>query len=251
MGKTEEVEKVLFLPDTHCPYHDRRAYDLVESVVRGVRPGFRRIRILGDFPDFYAISAHSKDPGRRETFEDEVEETKKLLRRIERWNIPDKEYIEGNHEWRLDRYIQDNAKELHGILTLDRLLHISENGWKVTKYKDHVKLGRLWLTHDLGKAGQNAVKDALTSYQDNVVIGHLHRLLYMVEGNAKGVPHVAACFGWLGDVSKVDYMYRVKANRDWALGFGVGYLRPNGVIHLQPVPIVDYSCVVDGKLFSV
>ena len=59
------------------------------------------------------------------------------------------------------------------------------------------------------------------------------------------------CFGWLGDVRQVDYMFRVKANRDWALGFGVGYVRDNGFVYLQPVPIVEGSCCVEGKLFTV
>ena len=43
----------------------------------------------------------------------------------------------------------------------------------------------------------------------------------------------------VGDVRQVDYMFRVKANRDWALGFGVGYVRDNGFVYLQPVPIVE------------
>jgi hypothetical protein len=74
---------------------------------------------------------------------------------------------------------------------------------------------------------------------------------FRVEGNAKGVPHVGASFGWLGDVEKVDYMHRIRANRDWVLGFGVGVVRENGVIHLQPVPIVQYSCMVGLELFEV
>ena len=86
---------------------------------------------------------------------------------------------------------------------------------------------------------------------DNTVNNQPHRISYMVEGNAKGVPHVAACFGWLGHVKQVDSMFRVKANRDWALGFAVGYVRDNGFVYLQPVPIVEGSCCVEGKLFTI
>lgn len=239
---------MLFLPDTHSPYHDKRAYNLVERVVEKVRP--KKCVIGGDFPDFYAISQHSKDPKREDRFEREVAITKRLLRRVESWGFNDKYYIEGNHENRLDRYIADRAPEMDGIVSTDSLLELTKHNWKVTPYKDHTQVGRVYVTHDLGKAGANAVRDAMTSYQDNIVINHLHRLIYLVEGNAKGVPHVAACFGWLGDVTKVDYMYRVKANRDWALGFGIGYLRANGFVYLQPVPIVEYSCVVEGRLFT-
>lgn len=245
----ETLQKVLFLPDTHCPYHDRSAYDLVERVAQRVR--FDGIIIGGDFADFWNVSSHSKDPGRQETFLDEVEETRKLLRRVESWGAKWRHYIEGNHENRLDRYIADNAAKLYGCVNTDELLELSDHGWVITKYKNHTTVGKAYCTHDLGKSGDNAVKDALLSYQDNVVINHTHRMNYRVEGNAKGVPHVGASFGWLGDVEKVDYMHRIRANRDWALGFGVGILRENGIIYLQPVPIVQYTCMVGLEIFGV
>lgn len=245
----KRLRKVLFLTDTHAPYHSVMAYKLIEKVCATVC--FDEVITEGDFPDFYAISSHSKDPSRANRFEEEVAVTKKLLRRIESWGFKRKRYVMGNHEDRLDRYIHDRAPEMKGIVDCDSLLELTKHGWEVTPYKDHTMVGRVFVTHDVGKAGPSAVKDALNSYQDNVVIGHLHRINYMVEGNAKGVPHVAACFGWLGDVTKVDYMHRVKANRDWALGFGVGYVRDNGWVYLQPVPIIGTSCVVEGKLFQV
>jgi hypothetical protein len=46
-------------------------------------------------------------------------------------------------------------------------------------------------------------------------------------------------------------MYRVRANRDWALGFGVGLLRENGIIYLTPVPIVQYTCAIGLELYEV
>lgn len=244
----DTLETVLFLPDMHSPYHDKRAVNLVELVAQSIKP--HKLVVLGDCPDFYAVSTHNKDPKRKDTFEKEVAITNRLLRRIESWGAKELHYINGNHENRLDRYIQETAPEMNGIVSTDGLLGLTAHGWKVTPYKDHTMVGKVYITHDLGKAGASAVKDAMNSYQDNIVLGHLHRMIYLVEGNAKGVPHVAACFGWLGDVTKVDYMYRVKANRDWSLGFGVGYLRDNGFVYLQPIPIVEYSAVVEGRLFT-
>jgi hypothetical protein len=58
-------------------------------------------------------------------------------------------------------------------------------------------------------------------------------------------------FGWLGDVSKITYAHRIQAMRDWMLGFGIAYLEPRtGYVHMQPVAIVGYRCVVGGKLFT-
>jgi hypothetical protein len=143
-----------------------------------------------------------------------------------------------NHLHRISYMVEGNAKGVPHVAACF--------GWlgdvRQVDYMFRVKANRDWA---LGFG------DALSSYQDNIVINHLHRISYMVEGNAKGVPHVAACFGWLGDVRQVDYMFRVKANRDWALGFGVGYVRDNGFVYLQPVPIVENSCCVEGKLFTL
>lgn len=249
MSKTSPaLQSVLFLPDTHCPYHDERAFGLVEQAARKIKPDI--IVLCGDFADFYAVSSHVKDPARRMTFEDEVVAVRNLLRRVEFWGAKRKLYLMGNHEDRLARFIAGQAREMHGIVTVDSLFGLTDHGWAVTPYKSHATIGKLYVTHDLGKSGATAVKDASASFQDNVVIGHIHRMLYMIEGNVKGKPHVAASFGWLGDAGKTDYMYQVRAARDWALGFGIGYMEPSGVVHLQPVPIVQYKCVVHGQLLT-
>ena len=78
---------------------------------------------------------------------------------------------------------------------------------------------------------------------------------YIVEGNAVGEYKLAAQFGWLGDKSKIDYMHRAKVNKDWALGFGVGYINSEtGIAYLTPVPIIQvkskYTCVVNGSYFE-
>lgn len=242
------MKSILFIPDTHCPYHDDRAFALLGKVADQLRPDITVI--LGDFADFYAVSSHLKDPARRETLEDEVAKTRILLRCVESWSKGKRLYVMGNHEDRLARYIATQADAMHGIVTVDSLFGLTDHGWAITPYKQHTAVGKLYITHDLGKSGATAVKDAAASYQDNVVIGHIHRMLYQVGGSAKRKSHVAASFGWLGDVSRVDYMHQIRAYRDWTLGFGLGYLEPNGVVHLQPVPIVAYKCVVNGKLYA-
>ncbi len=62
---------------------------------------------------------------------------------------------------------------------------------------------------------------------------------------------VSAQFGWLGDVDSIDYMHEVQAKRNWSLGFGIGYLDTStSAVHLCPIPIVNYRCVVEGELFK-
>jgi len=74
----------------------------------------------------------------------------------------------------------------------------------------------------------------------------------MVEGNANGDRHVSAMFGWLGDVEEIDYMHRVKAMKDWSLGFGIGYLdTATDIVYVIPVPIIKGTCLIEGKLITL
>jgi len=84
-----------------------------------------------------------------------------------------------------------------------------------------------------------------------VVTMNTHRFMTVVEGTALGnEPKVAASFGWLGDVERIDYMHRAKARAGWALGFGFGTYQPKtGFMYLTPVPILpDYSCCIHGQV---
>lgn len=239
------LDKWLLIPDCHVPYQDKRAYALMLRAARSA--GIKNVAILGDYLDFYAVSSHSKDP-RKVDLGWEVEQGCVALDGLDAQFKGEKIYISGNHEDRLARYLMDKAPELFETVKVEKLLSLKDRGWRYVPYKQHAKIGKLHLTHDVGKAGKYAHYDALSAFQGNVVIGHTHRLSYAVEGNARGKPHVGAMFGWLGDFAQVDYMHNIRARRDWAHGFGVAYVERSGLVHLTPIPIVEGSVVLEGKL---
>ena len=57
--------------------------------------------------------------------------------------------------------------------------------------------------------------------------------------------------GWLGDIEQVDYIHRIRACRDWAHGFGIGYMTSDECVHVIPVPIVKDSVIIEGRLVSL
>jgi predicted MPP superfamily phosphohydrolase len=243
------LEPILVVPDTHVPFHDVKAWDLMMDVAHVLNP--YHVIIIGDLADFYSVSSHSKDPSRVSKLSDEVKAVNHVLDELDDLGAQNKQYIAGNHEDRLTRYLAEKAPELFGIVGIPELLELEERGWGYTPYKSHYKLGKLHFTHDVGAFGRNATFKALDTYQHSVVTGHAHRLQYIVEGNAVGEHKVSAQFGWLGDTSKVDYMQQVNVNKNWALGFGAGYFNPStGIGYLTPVPIVNYTCVWNGELFE-
>jgi hypothetical protein len=238
----------LFIPDTHVPYEDKRAFRLMLKVAADWRPD--ALYVGGDFSDCYTVSAHSKDPARGRLLRQEVGAVNRRLDQLDALEAREKHFIEGNHEDRLSRYLADKAPELFGLVSIPELFKLEQRGWTFTPYKQSRRAGKISITHDCGDAGAYAHYKALDTFQGNVVINHTHRLGITYVGNARGKSHVGAMFGWLGDVRRVDYMHRVKALRAWHLGFGVGYQEPGGVIHLQAIPIINYRCVVGGVLYK-
>lgn len=239
------LDKWLLIPDCHVPYEDKRAFGLMLRAAKSA--GVRRAAILGDFADFYGVSSHSKDPRRAQRMAWEVSQVRARLDELQK-QFKEVVFVEGNHCDRLRRYLEERAPELFDFVSIDKLFGITERGWRLVPYREHTKIGKLHITHDLGKAGKYAHYDALAAFQGNVVIGHTHRLGYAVEGSARGKPHVGAMLGWLGDFSQVDYMYRVRAQRDWVHGFGIAYVEPSGMVHVTPIPVVNDTVVVEGKL---
>ena len=246
---TPKLEPILVVPDSHIPYHDTRAFDLMMKVAKDLKP--KHIYIIGDFIDFYTVSAHSKDPNRAMKLVEELKAGEAELDRLDALGAKSKVYIGGNHCDRLTRYLQDKAPELFNIVTIPELLHLKKRGWDYVPYKHHTKLGKMHFTHDVGVAGRNAVFRCLDTYQHSIITGHTHRMAYIVEGNATGEFKLSAQFGWLGDTKKVDYMQEARVLKDWALGFGIGYYDPSTkLVYMTPVPIVQYTCMVNGKVFK-
>lgn len=242
------MKRILIVPDCHRPYHDERAWQLMLKAARRLRPHI--VVVLGDFVDCYQVSDHDKDPARLESFDDEMLSGNEGLDELEA-STPlasgTRHFIAGNHEQRLERLLWRQAPQLHTRVTIQKELRLKERGWTYTPYRESLRIGKLYFTHDEGTAGMKAHETARATFESNVVIGHTHRMAVSYRGTAKGTSNFGAMLGWLGSVDKIDYTHKVKA-RQWQHGFGVGYLLKSGVVHLQAVPIVGGACVIEGRV---
>lgn len=242
------IKKILFISDIHAPYHDKRAWKLVMRVGAAFKPHI--LIQMGDLIDNYSVSSHSKDPNRMLQLEYELKVAKKLLKEMQNLGAKENYFIEGNHSYRLERYLRDKAPELYNIISIPSLLQLDKYNFEYIPYRKYKEIGKLKITHDIGVAGRYAPYKVLDIAQKNIVIGHTHRIGYVIEGNSTGDRHVSASFGWLGDIKSIDYMNRIKIIKDWSLGFGIGYFDvTTNNIFLVPIPIINYSCILEGKLF--
>jgi hypothetical protein len=258
--KQSKLEVGLIVPDQHIPNNDKIYWSLLMAVGKFLKPD--HVVILGDFADFHAVSSHDIDPRDSVGFDYEIEQTQKYLRELKTLGASNNVYIAGNHEFRLERYLMKKSPEIFKTLARNgndptaELLNLENIGFEYLPYRrgksNHHKIGKCHFTHDPGVAGKFAHYKAADIYHRNIVHGHTHAIGYAIQGDADGDRHVAVMLGWGGDASKIDYMHKASVTKNWSHGFGIFYHdTATGNVYVQPIPLVGYTCLVNGRLFTV
>src|SRR5262245_1392688 len=103
-------QRFVCLPDPHAPYEDGDAVRTALAFLREFKP--HAVFLLGDVIDFYQLSSFDKDPERRFKLWDDITAAVMFLDKV-RKAAPDVPmwYIQGNHEFRLQRYLWRVAPE--------------------------------------------------------------------------------------------------------------------------------------------
>lgn len=243
------LETTVVLPDTHAPWHDKRACGLVFDVIRALKPDC--LASVGDMFDMMAVSRHDKSLDQQAAFKQEIAADNEFLDEIDALGVPRKVVTLGNHDIRVEKYVNLNAPVVDGMVTLESLLGLKRRGWEVHPYQQHFRIGKINVVHDVGNCGKNADKELGAAFESSAIQGHTHRAGITYFGNLLGETHVAATIGWLGSQYAASYMAKVKVSRDWQLSFGlIRVERDTQNSHFQLIPIIDYRCVVDGRLFT-
>lgn len=248
----------VLIPDCHRPYHDRRAYKLMIQVMRFLyKLGcLKEIVILGDYADIYCLHGHgSKDPRVYNMLVDEIEDVNKGLDELDKlFPKAKKIYIQGNHEFRFERYLLSNCPELFGITEFKSLIKMHERpNWKYIYYspnQSYKVLGsKLTARHEpLGSSAKATATKALCS----LTYGHIHRIEESHIVGLDGTNHVCFSVGWLGDKRNDKIFSYVKSHHQWQLGFGIVFVDPKTkYFYHQKIHILDnYTCVFNGKIFK-
>lgn len=246
------IKKALVIPDCHIPYEDKRAYELMLAVAKDVDPD--EITILGDYADFYCLSAWGKEPGYNQVLQEEVCEVIERLKELNRlFPNAKKIYIEGNHEYRLARYINRNCPDLYGVVDVKIILELSVLDYHFIPYGPYQKYNildsKLIARHEPLAGGKHVAQATAEKAMHSVIFGHTHRIQEAQVVAMNGENYRGISSGWLGDSSS-DVMQYVKSHHQWAQGFSVVSVLNDGTWFNQLIHIIDYKCLYNGYLYE-
>lgn len=210
--------------------------------------------ILGDYADFYWASFHGKNPAVTEEFSTATEiasVNEGLDQFCDLFPAAKKVFIEGNHEYRLARYLQNKAPELYDSVKVEDVLSLKD--WTVVPYGPTqlypVGGSHLFARHEPYGGGVHCAYQSLVKGGKSLIFGHVHRIQEYQSVDALGGNHRAIGLGWLGDKNSPVMQY-VKNHHQWALGFGLVDVLPNKNFFQRTVHIIDYKCMADGWLYN-
>jgi len=248
-----EIKRILILSDAHRPFHNKEAYNLVLSFAKDIN--LSEIIINGDYADFYNISSYGKSPLVSDKFNDEVDDVVSGLRELKKIcsNVT---FIEGNHEWRLARFISENCKEFHNYLSVEKIFFLKELGIKFVPFTPtqlyQIDNSDYYIRHQPLGMGQHCAYQTLLKAQASVIFGDCHRIQRYFTTSINGKEVEAIGTGWLGDKKSEVFNY-VRHHHVWQLGFGLVTIR-NDRAYCEAIHIKEnngvFSFIADGVLYT-
>lgn len=237
--------RVMVLSDLHIPFHDRRALELFKTVAKATKAS--HCVCIGDFVDLYSLNRFGLSAQREADLEKELARGRKELKAV-REIFDVFKFLEGNHERRYTRYVDESAIKLGKVIpTIREQLGVHAHEW--VEYQKYCKFGKMHFVHDLGYSGQNALRQSLAAFGGSITIGHTHRGSVEYSGNVRGERHVGLNVGWLGDSRYIDYSNEARM-RGWQLGWGVVDVAKDQTVFAQFVPVVKNRCCIDGVVYG-
>lgn len=174
------IKNVAVWGDLHIPYHET---DAVKAAIKLAKEDkVDAIFLNGDVMDFFGLSFHEKNPKNRPRISEELESARQFLKGLRKHfpNIPIY-WVDGNHEYRLERYLAVKAPELLDTCEFQvaGLLRLPEYGITYLGFRTKCYFGKLLVEHGdrlRGTGGVNPARTARLKYKRSVLVNHFHKL---------------------------------------------------------------------------
>ncbi len=241
--------EVLVLTDLHIPSHDERSLSAVEKLMADYN--WKYVLYLGDIMDFDCISSHNKENLRAiagKTIWHDYEIANEILDRHQKLCPTAKFlYAEGNHEERIQRYIDANP-QLEGMIELEVGLKLKKRKIDFISYRSGktFKIGKARFFHGI-YTNQFHAKKTVEAFGDNIFYGHTHDVQSFskeMHGDNKTLVGQS-----LGCLCRYDQPYMKGRPSKWQQCVTVFYFQKDGYFNYYPIRIFDHRFVFNNKLY--
>jgi len=257
----KKVQKIVLLPDIHHPHHNIPAFRAVLQFIEWFKPD--EVTMLGDAINMDACDHWLKGKGNKRAMEgrrikgDYEWFDQDILTKIE-LAAPQAHWLwmGGNHEeW--PNLVVDQDPSFEGLIEPENYFHLAQRGWEWIPWivrkgsssaRGMKRYGKLLAFHGEYINMHHAKKTA-EMFSRSSVYCHVHdRQLYtkVTVDDHQGY-HTAQSIGCLCDMNPV--FMKGKPNR-WVHGFGVLYVRPDGMFNLYVPNIIKGKFTFDGIEFN-
>jgi predicted phosphodiesterase len=214
-----QYERVAVIGDTQIPFQDDKAVDIALRVIDEFQP--TTLVHLGDLCDMYELSCFAKQFSQNQMIK-ELAQSRRFLKNLgERYPKAKKKWILGNHEFRFDRFIADNARSLIGLRGMTLLEQIEPEAYGFEAIYSGLKESYWEYKHNLliGHWNKVSIHSAYTAkalLRDvSLIQGHTHRLGYHCRNG-----HSIQLAAWEnGCLCRLDPQYVLDPN--WQQGFSL------------------------------
>jgi hypothetical protein len=228
-------DKIVTLSDWHVPFEDPVVVEIELQFCKHEQP---KIIVLHELHDFYEVSRFDKDPARRDTLQDEIDQVNRYMKRLREY-CPKSRIIllKSNHTDRMKKYLWRQAPGLHSLraLTLRKLLEL--DNFKI-EFKESFTYKKVLFKHGdiIRKFSSYTARGEFDKEGMSGVSGHTHRLgVYFTR--LRGGSYVWIESG-CGCKLSADY---IEGIANWQNGFSI-IAFDKKAHHFYPtvVPIIDH-----------
>jgi hypothetical protein len=243
----------LLYGDSHFGHHDEDTLAIVGWIANEYQP--QTISHMGDLLDCYIISKYDKNPARKDTLQDEIDQARRHLAWM-RLQSPLSRFVvhEGNHEDRLRRLLWNLPSELRALsqltdfkrtMTWPALLGLEEMGYEFVEYGKeetgtYIPGFRIRHGDIVRPEAAFTAKGEQLRWRVSGASGHTHRLGLYAHGSDLWVETGCTC--------RLEAEYSQFTN--WQQGCVlVEQIVETGQINVTPVVIRNGRAVVNGRIF--
>ncbi len=242
----------MVLPDTHIPEHDPVSLNAVEQYMEDHE--WDEMVQLGDLLDLDELSKHNIGNLR-------IVESKRIRKDLDiagaildRWQKKLRKakitILEGNHDFRMERYIDANPA-LEGLLEVPNALKLKDRGirWVPAWSKGQVyDIGKAQFTHGLCTNQYHACK-MVREFGSNIFYGHTHDVqMYSQTYRGDDETRVGQSLGCL---CKYELSYLRGRPTRWQQAFAIFRFLPSGFFSYSVVRIFNGEFISpEGKVYK-